>query len=84
MALSIQAICNIAIRHVGHVVADAMIAACIQAAYRDELELVIVWPDMDVREQFRASAERRPEVDADSDEWRRFVERNSDTRWNHL
>ena len=82
--LGIQDICNIAMRHVGHVIADATIAACIQAAYRDGFGLVIVWPDDAAQEQFRASAERRTTIDATSAEWRRYVERNGDTRWNHL
>lgn len=83
-SLDIQAICNIAMRHVGHVVADATIAACVQAAYRDGILLVLTWPDEPTREAFRERARHTGEVDATAEEWRRYVERNSDTRLNHV
>jgi len=79
--MTIQELCDIALRHRTEM-AVAMVAACVERAYRTGEPLVVVWPDESVQADFRARASSHDEVT--EDEWRRLVERNGDTRWHHL
>jgi len=80
--LTIQAMADIAMRHATFM-SDAMIVACVQRHHRTGEPLVI--PTVTGRRASRPAvpADRTPE-DLDADEWRRMVERNADTRWQHV
>lgn len=76
--MTLQRIANIAARY-ATAMADAMLDACRRKA-----------DETGVRLRIRARplsppgrARRRDPYDLTEAEWRRMVERNSDTRWNH-
>lgn len=78
-ALSLQEIANIASRH-DTTMSKAMLEACYARADAMGVSLLVPARTM-VR--FRAHIRRRDPFELTEDEWRRMMERNGDTRWNH-
>ena len=79
--LTVQQMLDIAARHFT-AMADAMVAACVAKAIEEGLPLVV--PERPSGKRTRGGAPARPAPSGERVEWRRLVERNSDTRWQHV
>lgn len=77
--LTLRQIAEIAARHLT-AMADAMLAACVEKALATGERLVL--PERARPE--RGGKGEHPVGDLEDDQWRRMVEDNGDTRWQHV
>ena len=76
--LTIQTLADIAMRHATYVSA-AMIVACVRRHYRTGEPL-----ELGPRVEYPRDIDAVAMAEIPQGEWRRMVERNSDTRWQHV
>ena len=77
--MTVQQIADVAARH-ATLIADETLRACAVWSYENGIPVSIP------KERLINTVMRRVErvIVIDEDEWKRFVERNSDTRWCHV